>query len=245
MDFQTTLNTGDHAGEEATVTVVVAQAKERVLPELNEEFVQLASEFDTVEELRESIVEQLNNQAKGNQAAAIRDAVLDKALELTPFPLPEAVVEDQAHNALHQTFGELAHNEAVIEDFLKTQNSSLEQFKAEAKENAVSSVRSQLFLDALVDQEKPEVSQQELTDHILFTSRSYGIEPQELMAQLQDPSQLAALYSDIARGKALANAICRVTVTDHDGNAIDATEYFGADTESTDPESEENNEAAE
>ena len=227
VEFETTLE----EDQSATVVVVIDQTKERKLPELDEEFVQLASEFDTVEELRESTVEKLEQRAKHRQAEAIRDAVLAQALEQTPFPLPEKLVEDQTHDVLHQTFGELAHNTDVIDGFLKSQGSSLEQFKDEAKEDATKGVRNQLFLDALVEKEQPEVSREELTDHIMFTSQAYGIEPQQFMAQLQNPAQLAAMYSDIARGKALAAAICLTTVTDTEGNSIDVTEYFGQDEE--------------
>lgn len=218
-------------GEAAQIKVVIQQTKQRKLPELDEEFVQLASEFDTVEELKESIVEKLEQQAKHRQAEAIRDAVMEQALERTPFPLPEKLVEEQSHNALHQTFGELAHNTEVIEGFLKSQGSSIEQFNEEAKENAIKTLRNQLFLDALVDKHEPTVSREELTDHVIFTAQAYGVEPQQFMAQLQDPSQLAAMYADIARGKALATAIGLTTVTDTEGNAVDVTEYFGQEAE--------------
>lgn len=217
--------------ETAHIKVAIQQTKQRKLPELDEEFVQLASEFDTVEELKESIVEKLEQQAKHRQAEAIRDAVMEQALERAPFPLPEKLVEEQAHNALHQTFGELAHDTELIEGFLKSQGSSIEQFNEEAKENATKSLRNQLFLDALVDQNEPTVSREELTDHVIFTAQAYGVEPQQFMAQLQDPSQLAAMYADIARGKALAAAISLTTVTDTDGNAVDVTEYFGQEQE--------------
>lgn len=109
--------------------------------------------------------------------------------------------------------------------------------------------RTQLFLDAVADQEQPEVSQQELTDHILFTAQSYGMDPNQFVAQLQQSGQIANLFSDVRRGKALAIAISRTQVADEAGNTVDPNEYFGeaeenaADTEAV--ESEETTETTE
>ena len=83
------------------------------------------------------------------------------------------------------------------------------------------------ILDAVADQEQPEVSQQELTDHILFTAQSYGMDPNQFVAQLQQSGQIANLFSDVRRGKALAIAISRTQVADEAGNPVDPNEYFG------------------
>lgn len=155
-EFTTTLKHGEHEGKEANVTVKVIQTKERKLPELDEDFVQMASEFDTVEELRESLVERVGEQAKAQQAAQIRDKVLEAAIEAASFPVPQGIVEEQAHQAYHQVFGQLAHDEEAVTSFLKAQGSSREQFEEEARKNAEESVRNQLFLDALADQEQPK-----------------------------------------------------------------------------------------
>ena len=88
-------------------------------------------------------------------------------------------------------------------------------------------MRTQLFLDAVAEKEEPEVSQQELTDHILFTAQSYGMDPNQFIQQLQSNGQIANLFSDVRRGKALAAAICRTTVKDEEGNKVDVDQYFG------------------
>lgn len=226
-DFTSTLQFGDHAGEEATITVTVEQTKERKLPELDEEFVQTASEFDTVEELRESVAERVAESAKSLQAAAIRDAVLDEALAQSEFPLPEGLVDEQAHGQLHQTLGEAAHDEKQYETFLKASGLDREKFEADNRETAEKAVRTQLFLDALAEQEEPNVSQEELTDHILFTAQSYGMDPNTFIQQVSQSGQIGQLFADVRRGKALATAITRVSVKDDAGNAVDPSEYFG------------------
>lgn len=221
-----------------TITVTINAVKHRTLPEVNEDFVQLASEFDTVDELRADLREQAVAYLKNEQAGAIRDAVLDKVLADTPFEVPAGMVDEQAHAALHQIFGELAHDEDFMNRVLEAQNSSMEQFMAESKQHAEKDLRVQIFLDVLAEQEKPEVSQQELTEHIVFTARSYNMSPEEFMSQVTKGNQLGALFADITRGKALAAALCRVNVTDETGATIDPKEYFA-------PEAAEEAEAAE
>ncbi|MHC2849992.1 trigger factor [Corynebacterium mucifaciens] len=226
-EFTSEIQYGDHKGEEATVKVTVQQTKERKLPELDDDFAQLASEFDTVEELRNSTREQVEENAKAQQAADIRDEVLKAALAQTEFALPESVVDEQVHNQLHQLLGQMAHDENALAQLLEAQGTTREEFDAQSREQAEESVRTQLFLDAVADQEQPEVSQQELTDHILFTAQSYGMDPNQFVAQLQQSGQIANLFSDVRRGKALAIAISRTQVADEAGNAVDPNEYFG------------------
>ena len=226
-EFTSEIQYGDHKGEEATVKVTVQQTKERKLPELDDDFAQLASEFDTVEELRNSTREQVEENAKAQQAADIRDEVLKAALAQTEFALPESVVDEQVHNQLHQLLGQMAHDENALAQLLEAQGTTREEFDSQSREQAEESVRTQLFLDAVADQEQPEVSQQELTDHILFTAQSYGMDPNQFIQQLQSNGQIANLFSDVRRGKALAAAICRTTVKDEEGNDVDVDQYFG------------------
>ncbi|WCZ39474.1 trigger factor [Corynebacterium jeddahense] len=226
-EFTSEVQFGDHKGEEATVKVTVQQTKERVLPELDDEFAQMASEFDTADELREATREQVEENAKAQQAADIRDEVLKAALEQVEFALPESIVDEQVHNQLHQILGQMAHDEAAFAQLLEAQGTTREEFDKQSRQQAEESVRTQLFLDAVAEAEQPEVSQQELTDHILFTAQSYGMDPNQFVAQLQQSGQIANLFSDVRRGKALAAAISRTSVKDEAGNTIDPNEYFG------------------
>ncbi|UIZ91757.1 trigger factor [Corynebacterium sp. CNCTC7651] len=226
-EFTTTIEQGEHKGEEATVKVTVQQTKERKLPELDDDFAQLASEFDTVEELRENTRTMLEEDKKAQQAADIRDEVLKAALAQVEFALPESIVDEQVHTQQHQLLGQFAHDEAALAQLLEAQGTTREEFDKQTREQAEESVRTQLFLDAIAEQEEPEVSQEELTDHILFTAQSYGMDPAQFVSQLQQSGQIANLFSDVRRGKALAAAISRTTVTDDEGNSVDPNEYFG------------------
>ncbi|MFP7364237.1 trigger factor [Corynebacterium callunae] len=226
-EFTTELASGEYQGKEALVKVEITATKQRELPELDDEFAQLASEFDTIEELRESTVGDVEAKLKNEQAAAIRDEVLKAALAEAEFALPESIVEEQAHSQLHQLLGQLAHDDAALNSFLESTGTTREDFEKQNREDAEKAVRTQLFLDVLAETEEPEVSQQELTDHILFTAQSYGMDPNQFIAQLQQSGQIANLFADVRRGKALAQAICRVNVKDSEGNEVDPKQYFG------------------
>ena len=230
-EFTTTFKSGKYADKEATVNVHVQQSKERKLPDLDEEFVQMASEFDTVDELRDATRKQVEDSKKTGQAAAIRDETLKKVLAETEFELPQTVVDAQVDAQRHQLLGQLAHDEAALNSVLEAQGTTREKFDAEQRENAEEAVRTQLFLDALAEQEQPEVSQQELTEHIMFTAQCYGMDPNEFVQQISQSGQIGNLFADVRRGKALAAAICRVKVTDDAGNSVDPEEYFGEEDE--------------
>ena len=226
-EFTAEINSGEHKGEEATIKVHVVQSKERKLPNLDDEFAQMASEFDTIEELREATKGQVEESKKSEQAAAIRDEVLKAAMEQVSFELPQSIVDEQVHAQLHQVLGQLAHDEKALAQLLEAQGTTREEFDKESREQAEESVRTQLFLDAVADKEEPEVSQQELTDHILFTEQSYGMDPNQFIQQIQSNGQIGNLFADVRRGKALAASICRVDAKDEDGTKVDVEQYFG------------------
>ena len=226
-EFTSTIQSGEHKDEEATFKVHVQQTKERKLPDMDDEFAQMASEYDTIEELREATKTEVEESKKAEQAGQIRDEILKAALADVDFELPQFVVDEQAHAQLHQILGQLAHDEKALAQLLEAQGTSREEFDQQTREQAEESVRTQIFLDAVAEKEEPEVSQQELSDHILFTAQSYGMDPNQFIQQLQSNGQIANLFSDVRRGKALAAAICRTTVKDEEGNDVDVEQYFG------------------
>ena len=225
--FTSKLVAGEHADEEAEVTVKVVSVKERELPELDDDFAQLASEFDTLDELRDSLKSQVEAQLKNTQAGQIRDKVLEAALEQVEVPLPESVVKEQVDGQIQQIIGQFGGDEKVFESMLAAQDMTREKFEEDARKSAEDSVRTQLFLDALADVEQPNVSQEELMDHIAFTANQYGMDPNQFIMQLQQANQLGSLFADVRRGKALALNIAKTSVKDSDGSAVDPKQFFG------------------
>jgi trigger factor len=225
--FTTTLAAGPQAGKEAEVTVTVQSVKERELPEADDEFAQLASEFDTIVELRESLTEQVARTKRIQQAEKIREATLETLVDQVEMPLPEAVVQAHVDNALHNALHGLDHDENKFAEALADKGSSRAEFDAETRTEAEKSVKTQLLLDALGDQLEIQVGQNDLTQHLVLMARQYGIAPQQLMQFLQQNNQLPAVFADVRRGMALAAAVRAASVTDTDGNEIDTAEFFG------------------
>lgn len=225
--FTTKLAAGPQAGKDADVTVTVQSVKERELPDADDEFAQLASEFDTIGELRESLTEQVGRTKRIQQAEKVREATLEALVEQVEMPLPEAVVQAHVDNALHNALHGLDHDENKFAESLAEKGSSRAEFDAETRSEAEKSVKTQLLLDALGDELEIQVGQTDLTQHLVLMARQYGIAPQQLMQFLQQNNQLPAVFADVRRGMALAAAVRAATVTDTAGNEIDTAEFFG------------------
>jgi len=225
--FTAKLATGEHAGQDAQVTVTVRSVKQRELPEPDDEFAQLASEFDTIDELRSNLREQVQQVKRAQQAEQIRDATIEALLERVDVPLPEAIVQAQFDTAMQAALSSFNHDEAKFNEMLAEQGKSREEFETETRTTTEGDVKRQLLLDALADELEVQVGQEDLTERLVMTSRQYGIEPQQLFAYLQENNQLPAMFADVRRGLAIAAAVEATTVTDSDGNSIDTSEFFG------------------
>nr|WP_171050051.1 trigger factor [Nocardia cyriacigeorgica] len=239
-EFTSTLVAGEHAGKEAVITVTVGSVKERELPEADDEFAQLASEFDTLEELKADLRGRVERVKKVQQAGDIRDKVLEQLLDKVEVPLPEAVVKAEIDAVEHDAVHGFDHDEAKFAEALEAQGSSREEFDKDTKEAAEKSVKTQLLLDAIAEAEGTQVGQEELTERILFQAQRYGMSPEQFIQQVQQAGQLGAVFADVRRGKALAGVVGKATVTDSEGNTVDTTEMFGAPEDSA----AENTEAA-
>lgn len=225
--FTAKLAAGEHAGQEAQVTVTVRSVKARELPEPDDEFAQLASEFDSIDELRASLSDQVRQAKRAQQAEQIRNATIDALLEQVDVPLPESYVQAQFDSVLHSALSGLNHDEARFNELLVEQGSSRAAFDAEARTASEKDVKRQLLLDALADELQVQVGQDDLTERLVTTSRQYGIEPQQLFGYLQERNQLPTMFADVRRELAIRAAVEAATVTDSDGNTIDTSEFFG------------------
>lgn len=225
--FTAKLAAGEHAGQEAQVTITVRSVKERELPEPDDEFAQLASEFDSIDELRASLSDQVRQAKRAQQAEQIRNATIDALLEQVDVPLPESYVQAQFDSVLHSALSGLNHDEARFNELLVEQGSSRAAFDAEARTASEKDVKRQLLLDALADELQVQVGQDDLTERLVTTSRQYGIEPQQLFGYLQERNQLPTMFADVRRELAIRAAVEAATVTDSDGNTIDTSEFFG------------------
>jgi trigger factor len=242
--FTTKLVAGEHANEDADVTVKVNSVKVRELPEPDDEFAQLASEFDTIDELKESLVEQVKRVKRIGQAEQIRDKALEVLLEQVEVPLPENVVQAQVDDTLHNAIHGLEHDESKFEEALKEQGSSREEFDTDNRTNAERAVKTQLLMDKIADDLDIQVGQNDLTERLVLMSRQYGLEPQQLLQVLQQNNQLPAMFADVRRGLTIAAIVHGAAVTDTAGDEIDTEEFFGPSAPQGVADSEQDDDAA-
>lgn len=220
-EFESALGYGAQAGTQAQITVLVNSVKERELPEPDDEFAQLASEFDTVEELRADLRTRLDRVKVLGQGADARDKVLQLLVDQTEVPLPESSVQAEIEWREHDVVHQLGHDDAAFERYLEAEGKTKDEFTAELREVAEKSVKTQFILDSIADSEAVSVSDAELTEYIVRQSQRYGMQPQEFADQIVQAGNIAALVADVRRNKALATVLESATVTDASGNRVD------------------------
>ncbi|MEU0406671.1 trigger factor [Streptomyces griseorubiginosus] len=238
--FTSELKGGSAAGKEAEVTVKVTQVAARELPELDDEFAQLASEFDTLEELRADSRKRLENMKQYDQATQAQERVLEKLLELVEVPVPEKLLEDEIntrkHNLEHHQLGQMGLD---LEKYLEIQGKTAEEFDTETKDAAVKGIKTQFVLDELVKREKLNVNQEELTEHLMRRAASSGMSPDQFAQAVVEGGQVPLLVGEVARGKALAVVVEAATVKDTNGEVIDLDDDEDETAETVEATSEE------
>ncbi|GAB3240437.1 trigger factor [Kineosporia babensis] len=212
--FDSPLAGGDRAGEEAHVTVTVQSVKERELPEADDEFAQMASEFDSIEELRTSLSEQAEQEAKYQQGIQARERLLEKLLEGVEIPVPDGIIKAEVKQHLEQ--------EGKAEDDPHGEEVEVEARKA---------FKAQLLLDAIAEKEEVQVGQQELIEYLLASAQQYRMDPNEFIKAVDEAGQVPSMVAEVGRRKALAQVLERASVKDESGNEIDLSALFPASPE--------------
>ena len=211
--FETKLSGGEHAGEQAVIKVKLTAVKERELPAADDEFAQLASEFDTIEELKEDIKKQVAEAKVAEQGTQARDTVLAKLVELVEVPVPEKVIEDQLEQHFNNPNAEAGHD--------------TEEHRAEVRENTETAFKNEMVLDAVADKEEVTVDQAEMINYIITMSSQYGMDPNQFAQMLDGSGQAGALVGEVRRSKALAAVLKTAVVKDTKGNVVDLSKYLG------------------
>ncbi|HEY8319480.1 MAG TPA: trigger factor [Amnibacterium sp.] len=206
--FKSTLLGGEHEGEEAEIAVTVLAVKERELPDLDDEFAQMASEFDTLDELRADVRSQVERQKRFEQVSEARDKVADALLAQVDVPVPQQLIDDEVQRHLE--------SEGRLED---------DVHRAEVAESSEKAFRSQLLFDAVAEKERIGVSQDELAQYLVQSAQQYGMQPQEFVEVLQQNNQLPSMMSEVARSKAISVVLGQVKVVDTDGNPVDLSDF--------------------
>ncbi len=220
-NFEAPLLGGDHEGEAAQISVTVLAVKERELPAADDDFAQIASQFDTIGELRSDIREQLGKSGEFGQGVAARDKIVDVLLEKLDIPVPQGLIDDEVNRHLEQ--------EGRLED---------DAHRAEVAESSEKTFRSQILLDAIAEKEEVKVSQNELTSYLVQAAAQYGMEPGEFIKVIDSNGQLPAMIGEVARAKGLAVVLSKAKVVDTTGKAVDVSALTAAILEEEDDDIE-------
>lgn len=215
--FESVLLGGDHEGETALITVTLLSVKERELPEADDEFAQVASQFDTIVELKADLRERVQKSKTFGQGAQARDQIVDELLKSVDIPVPPKLVEDEVTRHLE--------NENRLED---------EEHHAEVILSSEKTFRSQILLDSIVEAEGVRVSQNELSSYLVQAAAQYGMEPSEFLDVLDKNGQIAGMIAEVARAKALSVVLGQAKVVDTTGKAVDVSAFTSAASDATD-----------
>lgn len=206
--FTSTLLGGENEGQDAEITVTVEAVKERELPELDDDFAQMASEFDTVDELRDDLRTSAASKKTFQQVDQARELIVPALLEQVEIPVPAQLVDDEVTRHLEAEGKGLDDPHAV-----------------EVREEAEKSFRQQVLLDAIIKAEDIQVEQDELTQFLIQSAAQYGMPPQEFVSVLQQNGQFMGMVGEVARSKAMLYVLDKAEVVDRDGNAVDVSEF--------------------
>ena len=208
--FVFTPEVGEYAGQGLDVSVVVSQVRERVLPDADDSFAQLASEFDTIEELRADIRERLAKVKSLEQGYAAREKVAEALIAMSDVPVPQSFLDAQVDDHFSDGHGDDAHRAEVVE---------------QTRESLV----SQLVLDKIADTEQLSVSEAELSSWLVAQAPRYGMSPDQFAQELVNAGQVPAAVAEVRRSKALAHVIEHAKITDSNGAPVELAALGGPD----------------
>ena len=226
--FTTELAGGEFAGREADVTVTVHSVKVKEVPGLDDDFAQLASEFDTLGELRASTRAQLERMKANQQVIQARDRALDALIDKVDIPLPEGVLAEEVKQNRESLEQQLQRAGATLDGYLEMTNQTAEQFEADLEQRARRAVKVSLVLDQLARESELSVDQAELSAYVTRQAEQMGVPPERLAKQLADDGRLPSVAADVLRGKAMNLIAERVRVTDTAGHEVDLNAALNA-----------------
>ena len=226
--FDTQLVGGAHAGDDATVAVTVRSVKEKELPTLDDDFAQLASEFDTLAELRDDVRERLLRMNRLEKLYSARDEAVKALIAATEVPAPDSVVTDEVEGRKQTMREQLEGAGATWEEYLEAQERTDEDIDSELRESATEAVQAQLLLDAYADAEDLSVSDDEFGHEIMHRAQRSGVAPQQYYDQLVRSGAAGVIFGDVRRGKMLASLLERVVIEDTNGERLTLADLRGA-----------------
>ena len=228
--FVSALAGGDHAGEPADIAVTVTEVQERTLPEVDDDFAQLVSQFDTVAEMREDLKKAVAQMGVFDQLSEARTKVVDEMVAETNFDIPEDLVEEEVRTRVAQMTDQLKAGGVTLEQYIEQiadpEITTVEDFENSVRRSVEKGVHAEILLTKVADQVKVTVNQEDLTNFIFQRARENGTSPEQEIQHMQSHDHLAEWMGQIRQSKALDSVVARATITDTNGNRVDVSPLF-------------------
>lgn len=226
--FTSTLVGGPLKDEDAEIEVTVNTVQIQDLPAADDEFAQLASEFDTIEELREDLKSELVKTGRIEQANAARDAVLEAVIGQVDAEVPEGVVNSEVEARKEQINNQLAQAGMTLEQYLAEADEEdedapkdVESFWADSAKRAADALKAQMILDKVADDRELGVEQDELTQFIVRRAQASGVTPDQEVQHMLEHNHVQEYMGEIRRGKVLDLMMSQAQVTDSNGDTVE------------------------
>ncbi|MDR0488109.1 MAG: trigger factor [Propionibacteriaceae bacterium] len=233
--FSSALVGGALEGETADITVTVTSVEERVLPEIDDEFAQMVSQFDSADEMKEDLRKAVERMGLYEQISEARNQVLDEVISATQFEIPEALVVDETQSRLSQINEQLKAAGITMDEFLQRRGdpkvSTPEEFEASTRESVERGIRAEIILSRVVREEQVSVDQQDLTNFVLQKAQDNGTTPDQEIEHMHSHGHLQEWISQIRQSKALDVIATKATVKDTKGKVIDVASILNPPTD--------------
>ncbi len=219
--FASTLVGGEFKDQSVDVTVKVTAVKEQELPDLDDDFAQQASEFDTIAELKADVRDRLMRGGRMEQAGAARDAVLEKLLTMVEIPLPDSAIGEEMKSRRDSINEQLAYAGMSEADYLESEGQTEEEFAADLDKRVRDAMAAQFLLDEIATAESLSVDEGELTQHLLRRAQQSGQSPDDFIKHAMEHNHIPEFVAEVRRGKALAHVVESATVKDASGKVVE------------------------
>lgn len=223
-EFSSILVGGPLQGEPADITVTVIKVSTQELPEVDDEFAALVSEFDTLAEMKADLAEGVTGYAKAEQAAKGRDKILEALVEQTDIQLPERVLAAEIQSRKDEINEQLKRMGYTLADYLEQAGDEAdtpEEFWAEIETSTERGLKAQLILDKVADDAEVGVDQADLSEMLVRKAAQNNSTPEQEAQHMMEHNHVASWMQEIRRNKALGVIVADATVTDTAGNTVD------------------------
>jgi trigger factor len=199
-------------GAAVEITVLVKDVKARMLPEVTDDFAKTASEFDTIQQLRDDLRERLTEVKEREAGAALRDLVLEAMIDKVDVDLPQSLIDEETDHRIHHARDRAERMGVGLEKMLELQGWDEARLREDSREHAIRAIKSDLVLEGIARNASLEVTAEEIGAEIAVLAQAYGREPKAVAKDLERSGQVVTLAGDIIRTKALDLLVERADV---------------------------------